>query len=104
MDYMGKHVGEVVEIKGVKTYIAPKIAKKHYFVMFKGYGISLEILKKCKEEKVVDVLLEEFLADGSTKIWVTKLDWWFTHSQHWNNGEDAQKILSLQMITNLQNQ
>jgi hypothetical protein len=87
--------GQVVgNIEG-DVYHTNRNQKKHYFFKFGGYGISLDILKAISNMGVLTVRIKEETTVGTTRIYSSKLDSWFKHSDTYVWQGDEQRILPM---------
>ena len=81
-----------------KTYTTLR-NKHHYFIKFKGFGVSTEILLKLRKLGCNKIIIIYNKADGTQTVYQTYPEKFLTEGYIWTDGElDHQRILPTEKI------
>lgn len=93
IEHLGKIVGTIKTEKGM--YITRKERSKHYFIKHKGYGISIEVLKKIRNKGIERIILIEINENGETMYETTRQEFFKKGIRHTYKQGDKQLILPI---------
>jgi hypothetical protein len=90
--YKNKVIGE---LRPDHVYITQRTSK-HFFVKFKGFGISASILKELKDKGCTKITLIYNRTDGTQAIYETYPNKFYELGEIWRDDEnDYQRILAV---------
>lgn len=91
--------GKIVGTLHGSVYISHR-NKKHFMVMFKGFGVSVSLLEELKSLSCDTVRI---VYEGATKkIYDSDLDDWLNSTKEYNYlGTDLQKFISISDMRNI---
>lgn len=91
--YLGKHVG-AIEYPSL-LYLTPR-RPEHYFIKFRGFGLSTGLLRLLSKRGVRGVIFIYTKKNGQQERFLTPLEAFYAHGTRWTDREaDTQLILPL---------
>ncbi len=70
------------------SYTSPRDARKHYFKMYDGLGMSIKILDYLDSKKI-----DKIIMDFGGKTLETDIAFFWSKGEYWKDGNDEQLIL-----------
>lgn len=91
VDHLGKTVGYVTGTKFV-THRRPE----HFFVKFKGFGLSTAVINRLRRANVQNVLILYHKKNGEQSAYTAPLTAFYQHGRPWTDKQaDTQLILPI---------